>query len=76
MLKTTNIEADMLAKRREYDRQCGWDLEYAQRSRREMDYLEQEERQYRDRQNDKMMIEEKYDYFNNYPSYSRLDNRW
>ena len=29
MLKTTNIEADMLAKRREYDRQLEWEEEYS-----------------------------------------------
>ena len=74
MLKTTNIEADMLAKRREYDRQCEeWELEYR---RHDLEYLESDERHHRPRQNDKMMLDEKYDYYNNYPSYTRLDKRW
>ena len=40
MLKTTNIEADMMreAKRREYDRQMEWEEEYSRR--RDMDYLQ------------------------------------
>ena len=40
MLKTTNIEADMMreAKRREYDRQMEWEEEYSRR--RDMEYLQ------------------------------------
>ena len=68
MLKTTNIEADMMAKRREHDRQLEWEEEYARRL--DMDYMESEAQKV-------MMSEDKYDsyYENSYPS-SRLDNRW
>ena len=68
MLKTTNIEADMMAKRREHDRQLEWEEEYSRRL--DMDYMESEAQKV-------MMSEEKYDsyYENSYPS-SRLDNRW
>ena len=66
----------MLAKRREYDRQLEWEEEYSRR--RDMEYLEDERRRmerFRERNDDKMMIEDKFDYFNSYPP-SRLDNRW
>ena len=68
MLKTTNIEADMMAKRREHDRQLEWEEEYARRL--DMDFMESEAQKV-------MMSEDKYDsyYENSYPS-SRLDNRW
>ena len=68
MLKTTNIEADMMAKRREHDRQLEWEEEYSRRL--DMDYMESEAQKV-------MMSEDKYDsyYENSYPS-SRLDNRW
>ena len=72
MLKTTNIEADMMAKRREHDRQLEWEEEYSRR--RDMDYMEPDTQRF----NGKMMMsEDKYDsyYENSYPS-SRLDNRW
>ena len=68
MLKTTNIEADMMAKRREHDRQLEW--EETEYRRLDMEYMESEAQKV-------MMSEDKYDsyYENSYPS-SRLDNRW
>ena len=69
MLKTTNIEADMMAKRREYDRQLEWEEQCSRRL--DMDYMESEAQKV-------MMGEDKYDayYENSYPGSSRLDNRW
>ena len=52
MLKTTNIKADMLARRREYDRKADWEEEYGQRRGHE-EYGEEENRGARGRREER-----------------------
>jgi len=72
MLKTTNIEADMMAKRREReycDRALDWEGEYYRGT--EMDYLDSDHRQRMEtmeRFRDLERSTDKYEYYeNSYP---------
>ena len=78
MLKTTNIEADMLARRREYDRKADWEEEYGQRRGHE-EYGEEENRSARGRREERDGRREKrsdgkFEFCTSYGG--RVDNTW